>query len=207
MNKKICYIFGAGSFFDDKPSPAAEDCVIAADGGYRYTQELGVTPDLIIGDFDSLGKAPDFPNVIKLKPEKDETDLAEAVEIGIERGCTEFRIYGGTGGKRTDHTIANLQLLAYLSCKKLHGFLYGENEIFTAITDTQISFPSSMSGYISVFAHSNTCEGVTIKGLKYELDNYALTNNIALGVSNEFTGTESFIKVKNGTLIIVYPKI
>ena len=66
MNKKICYIFGAGSFFDDKPSPAAEDCVIAADGGYRYTQELGVTPDLIIGDFDSLGKAPDFPNVINL---------------------------------------------------------------------------------------------------------------------------------------------
>ena len=200
MNKKICYIFGAGSFFDDKPSPAAEDYVIAADGGYRYTQELGVTPDLIIGDFDSLGKAPDFPNVIKLKPEKDETDLAE-------RGCTEFRIYGGTGGKRTDHTIANLQLLAYLSCKKLRGFLYGENEIFTAITDTQISFPSSMSGYISVFAHSNTCEGVTIKGLKYELDNYTLTNNIALGVSNEFTGTESYIKVKNGTLIIVYPKI
>ena len=202
-----CYLIGAGSFYGLHARPGPGDLLIAADGGCAALKALGLTPDLVVGDFDSLGEAPDFPNVIKLKPEKDETDLAEAVEIGIERGCTEFRIYGGTGGKRTDHTIANLQLLAYLSCKKLHGFLYGENEIFTVITDTQISFPSSMSGYISVFAHSNTCEGVTIKGLKYELDNYTLTNNIALGVSNEFTGTESFIKVKNGTLIIVYPKI
>lgn len=207
MNKGICYIIGAGSFYNDNIRPAENDYVIAADGGYRYAESLGIKPNVVIGDFDSLGETPDFPDVIKLKPEKDRTDIAEAVELGIEMGYRLFRIYGGTGGSRTDHTIANFQLLTYLSSRGMKGFLYGENEIFTAITDGKITFPPSMSGYISVFAHSNSCEGVTLKGLKYPLENYTLSNNIALGVSNEFTGVESSVSVKKGTLLIAYPKI
>ncbi|MGN0597157.1 MAG: thiamine diphosphokinase [Ruminiclostridium sp.] len=207
MDKGICYIIGAGSFYDDNISPEEKDYVIAADGGYRYTESLGIKPDVVIGDFDSLGETPDFPHVIKLKPEKDRTDIAEAVELGIEKGYSLFRIYGGTGGSRTDHTVANFQLLAYLSSRGMQGFLYGENEVFTAITDSEITFSPSARGYISVFAHSNICEGVTLKGLKYPLENYTLSNNIALGVSNEFTGVESSVSVKKGTLLIAYPKI
>lgn len=203
---KKCYIFGAGSNYGDKPKICKDDFVIAADGGYRYTEMLGVTPDIVVGDFDSLGEAPNFPNVIKLKPEKDETDLAEAIAIGISNGCNDFHIFGGVGGKRSDHTLANIQLLAHLSKQNLMCRLYGENEIFTAITDSSMTFSAQMRGYISVFAHDNKCTGVNLKGLKYELDNYTLTNDVALGVSNEFMGTESSVSVKKGTLIIIYPK-
>lgn len=198
----ICYIVGAGECEGIGFEKKKDDFVIAADGGFRYLRSANITPDIVIGDFDSLGETPDEDNVIRLNPVKDITDMKAAVDIGIEKGFSEFEIYGATGG-RIDHTLANIQLVAHLSQSGINASLKNGKTLITAVTDGEIYFDSSLSGYVSVFAHTDICENVSITGLKYDLENAVLKNDFSLGVSNEFVGSESTVSVEKGTLIIV----
>lgn len=204
MKKDLCYVVGAGEFYNHKITRTDHDLVIAVDGGYDYLNPLNIQPDIVIGDFDSLQKKPIHPHIIELPKEKDDTDMAAALNEGLKQGYKNFKIYGGMGG-RFSHTIANIQCLAYLAENNAQGFLYGENEVTTAIANGCIEFDSSHSGYISVFAHSDIAEGVCLKGLKYKLDNATLSNKIPLGISNEFIGEDSSISVEKGILIIITP--
>ena len=205
MKKSICYIIGAGENYELNFTPSSNDFVIAADAGLRYLEQCGITADLVIGDFDSLDDTPTHPNTMALDAEKDETDMFAAVREGIKAGYSAFHIYCGMGG-RIDHTIANIQTLAYLSQNNMQGFLFGKDIVITAITNRKISFNKVPSGYISVFSHTEKSEGVYLQNLKYELNNATLTNTFPLGVSNEFIGKESSISVSDGTLLIVFPK-
>lgn len=200
----ICYIVGAGENYGVHFSPRADDLVIAADAGFQVLEQHGINMDLVIGDFDSLPFVPKHSEVITLKKEKDDTDMRAAVLEGLKAGYETFHIYGGTGG-RIEHTIANMQLLAELSSGGKRGFLFGRDYIITALTNGTFVFPDHVSGYVSVFAHSDRAEGVWLKGLKYELQDAVLSNSYPLGVSNEFIGKESSISVKTGTLLIVFP--
>ena len=207
MNEKACFIFAAGSYYDDPICPNKGDLVIAADAGFLQAKKRNIPLSLAIGDMDSLQNAPDFANAIILPSEKDDTDTLAAIRVGLEKGYRLFHIYGGTGGERFDHTLANIQCLAFLSKKGARGYLYGKNQIITAITDGSISFPRGKSGFISVFSLDGIAEGVTEKGLKYTLDKAQLKNDFPIGVSNRFLPDEEcFISVEKGTLIIVYPK-
>ena len=207
MEKKagICYVVGAGETDGIDFSPGAEDFVIAADAGFQVLEQKGIRMDLVIGDFDSLGFVPEHVGVRELEKEKDDTDMRAAVLEGIKAGYETFHIYGGTGG-RIDHTIANMQLLAELSLSGKRGFLFGGDYIMTALTDGTLHFPPYDSGYVSVFAHSESAEGVWLSGLKYELRDAVLSNSYPLGVSNEFAGEKSSISVRKGTLILVFPQ-
>lgn len=199
----VCYVVGAGDCESLPIVKKENDLIIAADGGLKHLEKSGIKPDIIIGDFDSFGAIPDGDNVIRLKPEKDVTDMYAAVEIGLSKGCKHFEIFGATGG-RLDHTVANIQLAASLAEKNISHSVHGNGFSFVSVRNGEISFPSDLQGYISVFAHSDECVGVSIKGLKYELDNAVLSNSFSLGVSNEFIGKESKVSVKKGTLIIIY---
>ena len=201
--EKTCYIFGAGDYFGEFPTIPNDSFVIAADGGYARLLQAVIEPDLIVGDFDSLGYVPGSGNVLKFRAEKDDTDTGLAVDEGLRRGFNEFFIYGGTGG-RLDHTLANIQCLARLSQSGCRGYLFGDGYVITAITNGSIVFDERRRGYVSVFAHGETASGVYETGLKYALDNATLTNITPLGVSNEFTGQRSEVSVKQGTLIILY---
>lgn len=205
MKNGICYIVGAGENYGLDFAPSANDFVIAADAGIRYLEQCGVVADLVIGDFDSLNDTPTHPNTMALNAEKDDTDMLAAVREGIKAGYSVFHIYCGTGG-RIDHTIANVQILAYLSQNDMRGFLFDRDSVFTAITNRKMAFDKIPSGYISVFSYTEKSEGVYLHGLKYELNNATLTNTFPLGVSNEFTGKESSVSVNSGTLLIVFPK-
>ena len=203
-NNKICYIIGAGEFYPNGLAPGPGDLIIAADGGYAHLQGCGIEPDIVIGDFDSLPEQPVHPNIIKLNKEKDCTDTFAALNAGLREGHNVFHIYGGTGG-RADHTHANIQSLVYLARNGARGLLFGKDYIITAIRNTTVYFDSGYNGYISVFAHSGAAKGVYLKGLKYELENAELSDAVPLGVSNEFTGVESSVTVKDGTLVIIFP--
>ena len=185
----ICYIVGAMSLTPDlRPYPTQGDYVIAADLGFDSLMAYGVNPDLAVGDFDSLGHRPNHPNVIQLPAEKDDTDMVYALRKGLELGYRRFVMLGGVGG-RLEHTLGNLQLLDWLALHGAQGFLAGEKTVATCIRDGRtITFPPSMSGYLSVFCNSGTAEGVTLAGLKYPLDRYDLTGGFPLGVSNQFLG-------------------
>lgn len=205
MKNAICYIIGAGENYGLDFTPTSNDFVIAADAGLRYLEQSGITADLVIGDFDSLDDTPAHPNTKVLSPEKDDTDMLAAVREGTRAGYSVFHIYCGMGG-RIDHTIANIQILAYLSQNNMQGFLFGKDSVITAITNRKLSFDTIPSGYISVFSYTEKAERVCLHGLKYELKNATLTSTFPLGVSNEFIGKESSISVGNGMLLIVLPR-
>lgn len=199
----ICYIVGAGECAEIDFKKEENDFVIAADGGYKYLLEAGIIPDAIIGDFDSLGFLPEGNNVLKLNPVKDITDMKAAVDFGVDKGYKTFHIYGACGG-RIDHTVANFQLATEMACNGFAVYIHDGNTVITAIKNGEINFDSKCKGYISVFSHSDVSKGVSIKGLKYELENAELSNTCSLGVSNEFIGQKSKILVENGLLLIVY---
>ena len=111
-----CYIVGAGDFTPRGFAPVPGDLVLAADGGYRALYSLGYTPDLLLGDFDSLGDLPlppDLP-VLRFPARKDDTDTGLALRHGLDRGFRDFALYGCAGG-RVDHLLANLQSMARIS--------------------------------------------------------------------------------------------
>ena len=197
-----CYIFGAGDVTPLQSRPAAGDYVIAADGGWNTCRAAQITPDLLLGDFDSLGEAPDFANVERVPVEKDDTDMMLAVKRGLALGQREFHLYGGMGGRRTDHTIANLQALLYLAAHGARGWLYGCGEVYTAIRNDRIVLPARERGILSVFCMGEPARGVTIRGAQYELEDAELTADFPLGVSNHFTGNKIKISVKGGSLLI-----
>ncbi|MEE1139302.1 MAG: thiamine diphosphokinase [Acutalibacteraceae bacterium] len=199
----ICCIVGAGDCnkFDYIKQP--DDLVIAADGGYNHLKKYGIEPDIIIGDFDSLGYVPDNTNVIKLPVVKDITDMFAAAEIGLKKGFDEFCIYGACGG-RLDHTISNIQLAVSLVQKGKKCVIYDSETEITAVHNGVIELPVKPKGYISVFSHSDKCTGVTIRGLKYNVENVTFANSFPLGVSNEFIGEKASVSVIDGTLVIIY---
>lgn len=200
----VCFIVGAG-FIDPalRLSPAPDDLLIAADGGLPAVERMDLVPHLVIGDFDSLGHTPTHPNTIVLPTEKDDTDMAAAMKLGLERGYRRFALYGGTGG-RLAHTLANLQLLDGLARQNCRGFLVGEGTVATAVFNDTLTFPAHLSGYLSLFCHSGQASGVTLTGLKYPLSNGTLTGDVPLGVSNEFTGVPAQVTVRDGVLLALW---
>ena len=199
-----CVIFCAGGF-DALAEPISDgDFVMAADGGLQHVRKLGLEPDGILGDFDSLGYIPEGAKVFPV--EKDDTDSMLAVRRGLEKGCRRFILYGALDGPRLDHTIANFQTLQYIADHGATGYLIGLNTIATVVKNRAISFSSDAEGVISVFCMGADAEGVTIRGLKYPLTDGILTAGFPLGVSNHFIGENCGISVKNGSLLILYDR-
>ena len=204
MGKETCYIVGAGEMTGNFIPPDKGDFIIAADAGYQHLERLHITPDLIVGDFDSLGTVPEGPNVIRHPVMKNDTDTMLAAKIALERGYRNFLIYGGLGGARLDHSFANIQMLAYIADHGGTGFLTDNGQTITAIKDRSLVLSERLSGTISVFSNSSVSEGVTLEGLLYPLENAVLTSTFPLGVSNAFTGQRAKITVKKGTLIVMW---
>jgi len=205
VNKK-CYIAGAGVFFDNV-LPEEGDYIIAADGGYSALVSRGITPDLVVGDFDSLGYVPKHPSIIQSPVEKDDTDMMLSVQQGLERGYNDFVINGGMGG-RTDQTYANIQILTYLAEKNARGTLISSDCYITALKNSEVEITpiDKQKKLISIFCAGNKAKGVTVTGLKYSLKNATITNTNPIGVSNEFVDDIATISVTDGTLIIFWNK-
>lgn len=202
---KTCHIFAAGDF-DGDFSYTDSDLIIAADAGYLHLKNMGIVPHILMGDFDTLSEMVENCEIIEFSPIKDYTDTALCIQEGKKRGYTDFVIYGAVGGKRIEHTLANIQNALSLSKNGFNITLTDGNHILTFITNSRISLSSAHKGFISVFAMTDECQGVCIKNLKYELKEAILTSSNPLGVSNEFIGKGAEICVKDGTLMIVYNK-
>lgn len=199
----ICYIFGALDTAITDFNPQENDLIIAADGGYSTLKKLNIKPDLVVGDFDSLGEAPENENVIKHPIKKDDTDTLLAVKIGLEKGYKTFVIFGAIGG-RLDHTIATIQTATFVAENGGIAYIYDGNHTVTAIKNSNIKFSKDAKGYVSIFALSGVAKDVTINGLLYELNDTDITPHFPVGVSNEFIGKESEIIVKDGILTIIF---
>jgi len=197
-----CYIIGAAPRAVHI-APQADDFTIAADGGLRHLQAWGVRANFLVGDMDSLqGELPNMPHQ-QYPAEKDETDLALALEKGLQRGYEHIVLTGCTGG-RADHTFANLQLLVHAAKRGAQAEMLDETHIVTAIAGPgEIKLQGC--GTVSVFAYGERAEGVTITGMKYNLAGETLHGDHPRGISNELDG-EGTIAVSSGILLVYFSK-
>jgi len=210
MADKKCIVIGAGDLTVGQVNVGEEDLVIAVDGGINYCAVLEIEPDILIGDFDSVNEAqreailqmkeaaPE--RVVVLKPEKDDTDMLAALRLGLEKGYDYFLIYGGCGG-RMEHTIANIQCLLYLKNHGAVGYLMDGSGMVFVMKNEEVKLRDNLEGYFSLFCLGKEAKGVTIRGMKYELTDFVMTNDFPIGVSNEFIGKEATISVKDGELV------
>ena len=207
-----CIVIGAGELTVPGIEVKDGDFVTAADAGFSHCERLGIEPDLIVGDFDSLkegdGEALEEirrrepERILTLPSEKDDTDMLAAIRVGLEKGCREFFLYGGLGG-RLGHTIANIQCLNYLKERGASGYLTDASGLIQVAKNETIRFEKRETGWLSLFSLGEKAEGVTLRGLKYELTDAVVTNSFPIGVSNEFIGKEAAVTVRNGTLLIL----
>ena len=200
MKKTNAVIFGAIGT-EISYTPKESDLIIAADKGFKTLGKRNIVPDLILGDFDSLGSIPTGENVMVLPIEKDDTDMAFAVKYALDKGIRQIFILGGIG-KRLDHSFANIQLLSYIKRCGGRGFLLSDNEMLTVISDESIKLTGKAGQRVSVFSLSEKSMGVCERGFKYTLDNAELSNGFPLGVSNELAGERGEISVSSGELLI-----
>lgn len=199
-----CIVFCAAEF-DRLIAPISPtDYVIAADGGLRHTQALGIVPQEILGDFDSLGYTPAGARVFPV--EKDDTDAMLAARRGLALGFREFWYYGSLDGPRLDHTLANYQTLQYLADHGAAGYLIGRDFLATVVKNGAVSFPAGGEGLISLFCLGADARGVDIEGLYYPLQGGTLTAGFPLGVSNYFTGAPVRISVASGSLLVLWER-
>ena len=201
---KQCVIFCAGEFSGLLQPIPADSFVIAADGGFAHTQALGLLPDLILGDFDSLGHIPPGAEVHPV--EKDDTDSMLAIKKGLALGCDTFLLYGSLDGPRLDHTMANFQALQYLADRGCRGWLIGNRQIVTLIKDGCVRLPAGSRGYFSVFCLGEDARGVSIRGAKYALEDGELSAGFPLGVSNQFLGSDVHVDIKKGSLLLIWDR-
>ena len=134
--------------------------------------------------------------------------MLAAAKLGWEAGCRIFRIYGGLGG-RMDHTLANLNLISLVAAAGGRASLYGDGIIVTAISRGSLSFAPWRSGeraMVSVLSATDRSEGISERGLKYQVEGMTMTNLELTGVSNEFLpNTPARIGLDRGIIYVTYP--
>lgn len=184
--------------------PAEGELVIAADSGWNNAKALDAKPDLLLGDFDSLGmqNLPEGPEIYQVPAEKDLTDTQLAVEMALSRGATEIVIIGGLSG-RLDHTLSNLAVLEHLNEKKIPAILTdGQNRV-RFVRGSGALIPRGGFRYLSLIAADNTVKGVSVQGCKYPLENAKLKKTYQYAVSNEIEGNCALVEVRKGGLYII----
>ena len=198
-NKVCSIICGAPDGGIDKA--LVEGLVICADKGLDHALAAGITPDIVVGDFDSSSTAvPEGIECIRVSPIKDDTDAVLAAETAIEHGCSELRFFCAVGG-RFDHTFANVQMLEYLHGKGVSAVLYGGRESIRLLHSGEKAELARFCGFVSVFALTESAV-ISEQGMKYPLDKHRIERSFPLGVSNEISEETGVIKVHEGTIIL-----
>lgn len=181
--------------------------VICADAGYETAMKYKITPDLIVGDFDSAGqRPPESDRHITLPVEKDVTDTMYAVMKGLAHGFESFVLLGCLGGARFDHSLANLGVLQYIGEHGGRGVLADEHTKVFLLHDGRLRMTGIKGATVSVFPYNGSACNVSYSGLEYPLNHDTLTcGGTVMGVSNSVTGDPAEIRVHTGTaLVVVY---
>ncbi len=186
----------------------AFDYVIAVDGGYQTLLEKKVYPDVVFGDFDSLGFVPDQQNVEAFDPHKDFTDMDLALKFAAEQNFDDLVMCDAFVG-RLDHTLGNLQLLISAASRGMRVWGFTEEEGILALYApgnlSVIRFDEGAFGTFSLISHADVCEGVNEAGFEWSLSDATVLNRAVWGVSNELIGTPAIASCEQGSLWAFYP--
>ena len=205
----------AGGSIDDKFASnliknGAFEAILAADSGVDFLYRNHITPDIIIGDFDSCDSEAlsyyrelDQVAVSELNPEKDDTDLEHTVREAIRLRLDDITIVG-CFGDRIDHVLGNISLLGIgLEYRVNITLMDAKNRVRMITEPLTLKKKNQFGDFVTLLAVGGPVEGLTLKGFKYELDNAILEPYTSLGVSNEITAAEASIIFTNGTLLVI----
>lgn len=187
------------------------DYIICADGGANHTYNMGIIPNYIIGDLDSIDKnivdyyknsSVDFE---KFPTKKNETDSELCIYLAKKLNANKIHLIGALGG-RIDHTIANINLLYYIKSKGIDPVIISEKEeIYIAINE-ELVINGEVGNIVSIIPINGDAQGVTLKNLEYPLEDHCMEFSLPLGISNVMTDNKCIIKVDDGSLLIIKNK-
>jgi len=199
-----CLIISGGDF-SPIPGKIEYDYVIACDHGYDHARTLKIKPDLIVGDFDSCcSDASDYEDipVREFPTHKDDSDTMLAIRYALSAGYKHIIISCALGG-RLDHTLANIQSMAFVASHGGECELISKSEYLRTFTGGMISLPRKDGYSLSVYALSDQCTNVSITGSAYDCEGITLSNTFPLGLSNYWKSDRVTVKMTDGILLIV----
>lgn len=206
-----CVILAAGPVENAevlRPLLRPDDWIIAADGGVRLAERLGVRPNLIVADFDSTQPGERFPDdvpQIRMPVEKDLTDTMAAAAEGLRRGFRSFLLLGCTGG-RLDHMQACISVMLYLLNRGAHPALADERNWLELHMPGCFKVEPRKSRKLSLLPYAGDVSGLTVKNAAYPLENKTLIMEDSLGISNEFLEGPVEISFEKGILMVFLSK-
>ena len=188
--------------------------VIAADGGSRRALELDVTPDLVVGDGDSmrpdtLARLIALGVPVQVAPtDKDESDTELCLHAAVARGVTAIRIVGALGGQRVEHSIANLLLLAHPMLDGMDVAIVAPPSVIRRVGREDglgsIEIRGAPGDHVSLMACDTLVDGVTTQGLRFALRDEPLLPGPARGLSNVLIAPVAPVPTTRGRLLVIH---
>ncbi len=210
MQKTACVITGGTRpepFIFNYVKQHPEQLLIVVDGALETTHRLGLLPDAIVGDFDTVNQSllDDYDNriIFRHPPEKDQTDTELAIETAQSMGCTRFVFLGATGS-RLDHSLANVFLLQCLLKRSMEAEIINEtNRLYLKNQNFTLKKQEQYGAFVSLLALTETVQGVTLRGFKYSLTDHTVCRGSTLCVSNEIIEETATVDFTDGIFVVV----
>ena len=198
-----CLIISGGDYSPLKDD-IGYDYVIACDLGYEHALKMGIKPDIMVSDFDSLDRSK-FPAdeiaLLEFPVRKDDSDTMLAIKHALKEGYGHIVISCALGG-RLDHTIANIQSMAYVAERGGVCEIISDKEYLRTFTGGELSLEKREGFSLSLFSITDRCTGVSISGSAYDCENVTLTNSFPLGISNYWKEERVTIRMTEGIMLI-----
>lgn len=205
-------IFANGDLWDrpyERRLVQSDDVIYCADGGTHHAHALDLIPDIVIGDFDSLGDevrawldANDVP-LTTHPAEKDQTDLELTIDVAIDAGATSLLLLG-VAGTRLDHTFTNVSFLARAKERGVEAEIVVGHQHCRLLTEEVFVFRGEPGDTISLIPWGQNVYDVWITNVKWPLKRTTLKFGEGLGVSNVFVGSRVEVRVGSGRLLAVH---
>lgn len=184
----------------DKISDIEPDFIIACDSGYDNAKKLSLKPQIVVGDFDSISSEIIGAEVIKLKPEKDDTDMRVAVDLAVSKKCENITILCATGG-RLDHFYANMSILEYLDKRGIDAKVIDEQNVISVSKSGKTTY-ENISKYVSIVPIDEQIV-LTTENLKYEVQDLVVFRENMVSISNESLGEFFSLELKQGKAFVI----
>ena len=207
---KAIVVAGGDAAADDAAHLADATLVIAADSGAAWLEGIGVRPDLVVGDMDSIDPAlldrlaGEGAKIERHEPDKEESDAELAVERAVEAAAGEVVILGALGGERVDHELANLLLLADARWRGSRlRIVRGGTTVRALRGDERLDLEAAEGDLVTLLAIEGDAIGVRTKGLRFPLDGETLEVGRSRGLSNQVEHVPASVSLERGTLLVI----
>ncbi|MDO5707715.1 MAG: thiamine diphosphokinase [Andreesenia angusta] len=207
--KRAIVVSGGNSYKDIIEKYIEDYYIVAVDSGMNILDEMKISPDLLVGDFDSIDKSIGTDiienksiEIVKRPVEKDETDTEIAIDILLEKGFKEIVLLGATG-TRIDHTLANINLLSKIKNNNAFGRIIDANNIIEIGSDNIVIQREYDYKYLSLLPFGGKVKGISLKGFKYNAESLDMDDDSVIGISNEIISDRAEISIKKGKLLII----